>query len=153
VKPLSRVRIHDDGIGYRRAPAQHPAHTGGNRHQGYVRTAQVPNKMRHIAKPLHHQTEEIGMIETGLQYVGAHLAKHAGEPKQTEWARHASPHAERYKLDPRHLENRPNGPGVGYAHDYRPEPVSIGTRDEARQHPLGASGLKTGDEVDNGDHK
>jgi hypothetical protein len=146
---LAGMRIDDNRVGNGRAPRQQPGQAGRALHLG---ATHVPHEACGRAQLLRDHPEQVGMVEPGLQYVGAKLAQCPEEPQNATRVRCAPAQAERADRDALGFDQRPHSAWPGHADHHRTKAVAVGAAGDVGQHPFGTPDLKPGDQVQDGNH-
>ena len=93
------------------------------------------------------------MIEPSLHDVGLIPTQQADEARQPARINHSAADAERLDRYTGGRDDRTDRTGIRHADDHRAESASVGSRDEPREHALGAPCFKPGYQVQDGDHQ
>src|SRR5215472_10324726 len=101
-----------------------------------------------MAEQTRGETEEIGVIQPSLQQVWTPFAQDARQSDDAARIESAAGYPERFHPDPGACQDPFHRPAHGHADDERGKSVTITSRRDTRQHPLRATRLQPGDQVD-----
>jgi len=93
------------------------------------------------------------VVKPGLQDVGLHLVQDRGNARKAPQIGYSPPHIERVQFDAGSFQQRTHDTWSGHAHYNRAVPLSVETHHQTSEHPLRASGLEAGDQMDNDGHR